>query len=827
MKKKIFLIVVAVLFMFNSFSMYIVAEGLEEKKINFLINGDEIKEGYNDFVEMNIQIPDTLFEEETEIYLLQKNKRKKINSDWKQVNNTFITSISFFKEGNYSVEVILPKKEISYVSNEFTIDEQRPNIIFKMGTQESQTLPNFLNNKEKLEIFFQDKNLKKEMTSVFIFKDGKSIYREQGKKHFVYNLKEEGTYIFQVYGEDKAGNSIYYTNEDFPLHVDLKKPDYRFTDGTKLIQKNTVFYTQQDVYVEVTDLNFHKDKSKVYVNEQELAGEWIKKENVWKMKIPCFSSGKYTLGVSLEDQAGNVVENLKALQFEVDTLPPDIEMRLNDQKIEHFSNYYNKEQRLDFIVRENHLDKEKSAFIVNGKKIPWKKINTCYQGEVILKDGIYEVAYELQDKGGHKVEYTYSKFIIDSTNPEVISNDNKIRDFENKPIHMQYRIKEPNIDMKKSKLYCLQNNSKEEIPVKWKKDVFWHAEVDIVEDGAYDLVFEIWDLAGNQTVIKPNHFVLDTTPYKVFMKVNGLEVNTNHIYKTNQKVNFSFSWDDAYPDMEELWLLHDNRKTKVPLKNGSFEWEAIPSKENTSSYVFYLTLKDKAGNTTHKEFQIVLDSLLVPPQIENDVFHGAPYSGSWQPKLKGENKDFKILNYVLLRNQKIYPYQWGTEIKEDGYYELHVYVQDDAQNQKGLLQPFRFEIDTTAPKLVILDEDGNIVEQNVQIKRKKLQLSIVSEDDVKDEKITSLYINGIKQELDNSQNYVFLPDTGLVKVEAQAQDAAGNISTYTWQGYILENNIKKKILSVPKNNEIIIVTTFVMMFFVISCGLWIWKKHEN
>src|SRR5699024_10392620 len=140
-----------------------------------------------------------------------KNKRKKIHSDWKQVNDTFITSISFFKEGNYSVEVILPEKEISYVSNEFTIDEQRPNIIFKMGTQESQTLPNFLNNKEKLEIFFQNKNLKKEMTSVFIFKNGKSIYREQGKKHFVYNLKEEGTYIFQVYGEDKAGNSIYYT----------------------------------------------------------------------------------------------------------------------------------------------------------------------------------------------------------------------------------------------------------------------------------------------------------------------------------------------------------------------------------------------------------------------------------------------------------------------------------------------------------------------------------------------------------------------------------------------------------------------------------------
>ena len=35
----------------------------------------------------------------------------------------------------------------------------------------------------------------------------------------------------------------------------------------------------------------------------------------------------------------------------------------------------------------------------------------------------------------------------------------------------------------------------------------------------------------------------------------------------------------------------------------------------------------------------------------------------------------------MLRNQKIYPYEWGKEIKEDGYYELQVYVQDNAQNQ--------------------------------------------------------------------------------------------------------------------------------------------------
>ena len=87
------------------------------------------------------------------------------------------------------------------------------------------------------------------------------------------------------------------------------------------------------------------------------------------MKIPCSTSGKYTLGVYLEDHAGNVVENLKALQFELDTLFPEVEVRLNDTNIDHASNYYNEEQRLNFIVKENHLNKEKSAVmeVIRGK----------------------------------------------------------------------------------------------------------------------------------------------------------------------------------------------------------------------------------------------------------------------------------------------------------------------------------------------------------------------------------------------------------------------------------------------------------------------------
>ena len=343
----------------------------------------------------------------------------------------------------------------------------------------------------------------------------------------------------------------------------------------------------------------------------------------------------------------------------------------------------------------------------------------------------------------------------------------------------------------------MQNNGKEEIPVRWKEDVFWFADMNFVEDGTYDLVFEIWDLAGNKTVIKPKYFVLDTVPYKVSMKVNDLEVDTNHTYRTNQKVNLSFSWEEAYPDIEELWLVHDKQRLKLPLRNDGFEWEAMPSKEKESSYSFYLTLKDKAGNITHKEFQIVLDSLLADPQIGNDVFHGTPY-----------------------------PYEWGKEIIEDGYYELQVYVQVNAQNQKGFLQPFRFEIDTTAPKLAMMDENGNMIEQNAKIKKKNLQLSILMEEDKNDEKLTSLYINGIKQKVNNNLNFIFLPETGFVKVEAQAEDAAGNISTYTWQGYVLENYMKKKILSIFRSNEMGIIAG-VIILFIVSCGFWIWKKHEK
>lgn len=44
-------------------------------------------------------------------------------------------------------------------------------------------------------------------------------------------------------------------------------------------------------------------------------------------------------------------------------------------------------------------------------------------------------------------------------------------------------------------------------------------------------------------------------------------------------MNLSFSWEEAYPDIEELWLVHDKQRLKLPLRNDGFEWEAMPSKE--------------------------------------------------------------------------------------------------------------------------------------------------------------------------------------------------------------------------------------------------------
>ena len=75
MRKKIFLIGIVVLLLLSSFSTYIFADDVEEKTIEFLINEEEIKEGYNNFVEMNIDIPSGLFEKDIELYKLQKKQK--------------------------------------------------------------------------------------------------------------------------------------------------------------------------------------------------------------------------------------------------------------------------------------------------------------------------------------------------------------------------------------------------------------------------------------------------------------------------------------------------------------------------------------------------------------------------------------------------------------------------------------------------------------------------------------------------------------------------------------------------------------------------------
>ena len=111
MRKKIFLIGIAVLLLLSSFSTYIFADDVEEKTIEFLINEEEIKEGYNNFVEMNIDIQVVYLRKTLNFINYRKKQKKKVETEWERVEDTYTATIPFSEDGRYRVEVVLPGKE--------------------------------------------------------------------------------------------------------------------------------------------------------------------------------------------------------------------------------------------------------------------------------------------------------------------------------------------------------------------------------------------------------------------------------------------------------------------------------------------------------------------------------------------------------------------------------------------------------------------------------------------------------------------------------------------------------------------------------------------
>ncbi|HCL57380.1 MAG TPA: hypothetical protein DHW82_10290, partial [Spirochaetia bacterium] len=360
--------------------------------------------------------------------------------------------------------------------------------------------------------------------------------------------------------------------------------------------------------------------------------------------------GKYEYFLSAADKAGNSFST-SVSDILIDTKLPVVQAKA-------LENYFspNGDGIKDTIELEQQVDKKGiwTGEILNDqkeivKKYEWKDYPSAklvwdgknMEGKV-LPDGKYSYRLKGTDESGNKTEKDMTVFIIDNTPPK---SDISVADL----------YFSPNNDGEKDFLDVTMKESSEEDF--WKLDIvgkssqivksyYWQGNpppylqengIDrnnkVLPDGEYQLVLSSTDKAGNSFKNEVRQLVLDTEAPVLSMNVYQVIFSPNNDGKKDEaviQVNVE-KGDEAAIEIRDN---SDNPvfTQELPASSGEFNWNGKNQENQTVSdgtYTVYLKAKDKAGNKSREDRQVVVLNLESKIMLISDKKILNPYHESF------------------------------------------------------------------------------------------------------------------------------------------------------------------------------------------------------
>lgn len=498
--------------------------------------------------------------------------------------------------------------------------------------------------------------------------------------------------------------------------------------------------------------------------------------------------GSYTFKGIAKDYAGNVTE--KSIKLKIDLVAPVISQRgvksgthyqsVPSIKITNDEKYYNAKGSYIHYTITRDKKRVASANVKQANKATLPK-------KYFAVDGTYNVEMYSVDAAGNRSKTLKYSFVKDATDPVLTISGASNGQFYSSPKEITVRVVERYYKTNNVKITAVRelNGNTYNVGFPWSNDGKTSSSSKrFSETGTYTITASAVDKAGNSSGTKKLTFTVDTKAPEI--TITGVQDGKVYVY--GESVYPKVSFKDDYLDSKSVTYT----KGKEVVTSPNFE----QTRENDGSYTLTATARDKAGNTTTKVVNFVVNrfgSYFVYPDATKAVMGAAMQNMDQDIVIKEHNvskldksdklvyRDGKKIESDAKTSEKlgdkenVYTHTFDkSNFAEEGAYEANVVSKDTAKNEmesKDENGPIKFFVDRTAPTITLngIDPKGN--------KAKSITVTANIQDTLTGVKEVHAYVGGQEVHVDMPEDgpATFTVGEGLKQsVKVTAVDGAGN-----------------------------------------------------
>lgn len=527
----------------------------------------------------------------------------------------------------------------------FSIDTKEPEVIVAYDNQEyMETMgTRYFTKGRKADVTVVEENFSKEKMEIQLYREDIREYfpvpaewkmTEENTYRAEISFTEDGSYQWQIKGEDRAGNQ---TETGFfdTFVIDSTPPVAVVSFQEEKESENAYYSNKREAVITVTEKNFEEEAVRVCKGSLDMQMQDTKVECKWehfgeihKTKVLFDKDGAYTLSVKGADLAGNFMEEYKKERFVIDTKKPEVEIRgIKDESA-------NGGEVLIGILWQDENMEGIPEILLKGSKTGERKVEGTFTGNAA--SGEFEMNAFLAEKG----QDDRYELIVRARDRAQNAEEKKIRfsvnrfgsaytlEKETEQLNGTYRrhaqdvkIKEVNVDslilesilvkvaqgnlvreLKEGTDYTVEKGETEEGENSYlytiKKEIFEQEDV-------YALTIQSKDRAGNVNENREAEirFGIDRTKPTVFAG----NIQDKGVYKQEElEADFLIS-DNFLLKETTFWL--NGEETEADERNGRF-FIKIPGSKKPQNVK--IRAVDEAGNRTYftvKDFYVMPEAL--------------------------------------------------------------------------------------------------------------------------------------------------------------------------------------------------------------------------
>lgn len=481
------------------------------ESIQFLVDGEEIKERYNKAVVLQIEIAKERYHEGIEVVLFQGTSEEgKIQKElvWTLEKDSYVTECNINLEGEaYYVQVrdSLVEDLILATSTTFSIDTTKP-VLQLLLEDEDITIHKgdlFFRSAKHMEVIVSDILLEEALCTLQI--NGEKVPVEWNREEDTYRtvllFDKEGIFDILYHVEDKAGN-VLEQSTPFRLLFDFTAPLVDIRGNQQLIteQFSTMYTDNLVLDFTVTEMQLNVERSYILINGKQERLIWKKDGKYHAQRT--LHDGSYQITYHIEDMAGHSSEKSFEKEFYVDSISPRIEVDSNAVEVQ------NKDVGMNIQIIDQHVKDREIVYTVNQQvrklEPEWSKQAGSYSTYLLFQEeGVHEVTIHASDEVGHRtLSNTYS-FTIDKTAPTLQIEMNHIQAKEHVPYitnnDVELLIKIQDSHMKTRNIELFKNGQIVRQQDEGNQST-WMVKAETNQNDDYDVRVRASDQAGNESI---------------------------------------------------------------------------------------------------------------------------------------------------------------------------------------------------------------------------------------------------------------------------------------------------------------------------------------